>query len=173
MRTELDRLSESIQVSGPSQIGKRDTAFAFQGTIDDVRIYNRRLSDKEVPQLFESGVRALAGIPAETRTPEQQTLLSAAYVPQDEPLQRLKSQLAAAETALRDARRNSVRRWYVNGQGQTIVVIPTPADSGETSLNSSFAIASHEVTVNEFRRFRDRHYVNESVAPRRTVRSTA
>jgi hypothetical protein len=162
---ELDRLSESIQVSSPSQIGKRDTQFAFQGTIDDVRIYNRRLDEGEVQQLYEAGLRALAGVPSETRTPEQQALLSAAYRPQDEPLQRLESQLVATETTLRDARWRDLRRWYFNGQGQTMVLFPKPVASDESSLNHSFAIASHEVTVTEFRRFREQHVVRSSVAP--------
>jgi hypothetical protein len=96
---------------------------------------------------------------------EQQALLSAAYRPQDEPLQRLQSQLVASETALREARWEGVRRWYVNDQGQAMVVIPNSGESSERSINHSFAIASHEVTIAEFRRFRDQHGVNESIAP--------
>ena len=69
-------------------------------------------------------------------------------------MQRLESQRAAAETALRKAHWDGVRRWYVNGQGQAMVVIPNPAESGESSIDHSFAISSHEVTVAEFRRFR-------------------
>jgi len=63
------------------------------------------------------------------------------------------------------------RRWYVNGQGQTLVVIPGPVefmmgspptekgwDEGEAQhwrrIGRSFAIASKEVTVEQFLRFR-------------------
>jgi hypothetical protein len=163
LHVQRDRLSESVQVSGPFQIGW--TRFPFQGAIDDVRIYNRRLSEEEVQQLYASGLRALVSVPVETRTPEQQAFLSAAYRSQDEPLQRLESQLAAAETALRDARWDGVRRWFVNGQGQTMVVIPNPIEFGNGQIDHSFVIASHEVTVAEFRRFRDQYRFDRSVAP--------
>ena len=55
------------------------------------------------------------------------------------------------------------RGWYMNGQGQTMMVVPKPADwfwMGEGQerhkqrINRSFAIASKEVTVEQFRRFR-------------------
>ncbi|MDA1229610.1 MAG: SUMF1/EgtB/PvdO family nonheme iron enzyme [Planctomycetota bacterium] len=163
---ENDALKGSTDTDVPLRIGGRSPdSYRFIGAIDDVRIYNRRLSEAEVRQLYANGLRAVASVPSETRTPEQQAFLSAAYRPQDEPLQRLESQLAAAETALTEARWNVVRRWYVNGQGQTMVVIPNPAESGNGQIDHSFAIASHEVTVAEFRRFRDQQVVDPSLAP--------
>jgi serine/threonine protein kinase/formylglycine-generating enzyme required for sulfatase activity len=65
-------------------------------------------------------------------------------------------------------------RWYVNGQGQTMVVIPgpvefsmgspatepgrqnsgVPEDQHRRRINRSYAIAASEVTVEQFRRFR-------------------
>jgi len=73
-------------------------------------------------------------------------------------------------------------RWYMNSQGQTMVVVPGPVEFAMASLANagqrvtqerlqnerigySFAVASHLVTVEQFRRFRpDFHYM-ESVAP--------
>lgn len=162
---ESNGLSETIKNNVPLHIGMRKSAFSFWGRIDDVRIYNRRLSDKEVQQLFESGVRTLAGVPAETRTPEQQALLAAAYRPQDEPVNRLGSQLAATELELRDARWNAVRRWYVTGQGQTMMVIPNPAADKKSQIATDVAISSDEVTVAEFRRFRETHGFERAIAP--------
>ncbi len=164
-RVEADRLSESIQTLTPLQIGKRDTTFALQGAIDDVRIYDRCLSDKNIQQLYESGVRSLAGVPAEIRTPEQQAFLAATHRPLDEPLQRLERQLTASETALREARWSSVRRWYINGQGQTMVMIPNSALDRNNPVDNCLAISSHEVTVAEFRRFKEKHGVDQGVAP--------
>lgn len=166
LATEYDALQGSTDTAVPLRIGGRSPGFyRFVGAIDDVRIYNRQLSEGDVQQLYATGLRALAAVPPETRTPEQQALLSAAYRPQDEPLQRLDSQLAAAETALRAAPWEGVRRWYVNGQAQTMVVIPNLAEFGNGPIDHSFAIASHEVTIDEFRRFRDRHSVNRNAAP--------
>ena len=91
--------------------------------------------------------------------------MSAAFGQQDEPLQRLKSQLATSEAALRDARWSDLRRWYVNSQDQTMAVIPNPVEflmsektgPRKVTLSHSFAVATHEVTVAQFQRFRSDH----------------
>lgn len=63
------------------------------------------------------------------------------------------------------------RRWYVNGQGQSMVVVSNPpkfrSKFGDIKINHRFAIATHEVTVAEFRRFYEgpRTRVDPSVAP--------
>jgi WD40 repeat protein/formylglycine-generating enzyme required for sulfatase activity/tetratricopeptide (TPR) repeat protein len=78
-------------------------------------------------------------------------------------------------------------RWYVNGQGQTLVVIPGPVEfwmgsppteqgrGGPVSkydelrhwrrIGRSFAIASKEITVQQFLRFRKDHPVSRPHAP--------
>ncbi len=62
------------------------------------------------------------------------------------------------------------RRWYVNRQGQTMVVIPRPGvfwmgegkERHRRSIDRSYALAAKEVTVAEFLRFRKEHvYINE------------
>jgi eukaryotic-like serine/threonine-protein kinase len=53
------------------------------------------------------------------------------------------------------------RRWYINSQGQTMVIVPGPAEfqMGERKeqhrqqIGRSFAIAAKEVTVDQFQRF--------------------
>jgi formylglycine-generating enzyme required for sulfatase activity len=79
------------------------------------------------------------------------------------------------------------RRWYVNGQRQTLVVIPgpvtvprgsPPTEDGREGgaegkverrhverIGRSFAIAAREVTVAEFRRFRGNHDYDKAAAP--------
>jgi formylglycine-generating enzyme required for sulfatase activity/tetratricopeptide (TPR) repeat protein len=78
-------------------------------------------------------------------------------------------------------------RWYVNGQGQTLVVIPGPVEFWMGSppteegregfpgagmelrhwqrIGRSFAIASKEVTVEQFLRFREGHPADKRAAP--------
>jgi hypothetical protein len=53
-----------------------------------------------------------------------------------------------------------VRHWYVNSEGQTMVVIAHALNSAEIDIDDDFAIASHEVTVAEFLRFRAAHEVS-------------
>jgi hypothetical protein len=50
----LDSLSGSIRNSQPLRIGRRQASASFSGLIDDVRIYNRQLSDSEVNELASS-----------------------------------------------------------------------------------------------------------------------
>jgi formylglycine-generating enzyme required for sulfatase activity len=78
-------------------------------------------------------------------------------------------------------------KWYVNGQGQTMVVVPGPAtfrmgspvteerrEGGpkgkieaphQKRTRGTFAIAAHEVTVGQFRKYRKNHVFNEVVCP--------
>ncbi|MGA2259676.1 MAG: formylglycine-generating enzyme family protein [Thermoguttaceae bacterium] len=138
--------------------------------IDDVRIYNRCFRDIEVKLLFESGIQALTRFAPEQRTPEQQLLLAGFYRPLDEPLKRLTGQLAAAQECLQDLERNWLPGWYVNGQGQTYVILnadkPFRMGSSDRKPNRvkvevphqqrigrRFAIASKIVTKAQFRRF--------------------
>ncbi len=65
------------------------------------------------------------------------------------------------------------RQWYVNRQGQTMVIVPDPGEfwMGEGQerhkrrINRPFAIASKEVTVEQFLLFRNNHPLNKDYAP--------
>jgi formylglycine-generating enzyme required for sulfatase activity len=59
------------------------------------------------------------------------------------------------------------RGWYLNKQGQTFTILEKPHLSGPGAGDETagFAIASTEVTVAQFREFRDGHKVDEAVAP--------
>lgn len=46
-----------------------------------------------------------------------------------------------------------------------MVVIPNPSELGDSLIDHSFAITSHEVTVAEFHRFREGRPVDRTVAP--------
>jgi formylglycine-generating enzyme required for sulfatase activity len=65
------------------------------------------------------------------------------------------------------------RQWYVNRQGQTMILVGKPGEiwMGEgperhkLQINRSFAIASKEVTVEQFRKFRKEHEYFKPFAP--------
>src|SRR5262249_7663644 len=66
------------------------------------------------------------------------------------------------------------RRWYLNRQGQTMVVIPPPGEVevGERSfesykarIDSRYAIAAKEVTVGQFLKFRKGHEYSKQHSP--------
>ncbi len=95
--------------------------------------------------------------------------------------------LAQIKHELIEHRRKAKLQWYVDGQGQTMVVIPGPAEflmgsppteagreggpegkeeqQHRKRIGHSFAIAAREVTVGQFRRFRrDHEYVKQYAA---------
>jgi serine/threonine protein kinase/formylglycine-generating enzyme required for sulfatase activity len=64
------------------------------------------------------------------------------------------------------------RQWYVNGQGQTLVVLPPGEVEMEEfgkrfrmQIESRFALAAREVTVAEFQRFRQNYQYSRDWAP--------
>jgi formylglycine-generating enzyme required for sulfatase activity len=88
------------------------------------------------------------------------------------------------DLASRERQRPDVRGWHVNGQGQTLVVVPAGApfwmgspgaEGGRSAENEplhrvriprSFAIAAKEVTVEQFLRFRPDHRYLVKSSPR-------
>lgn len=80
-------------------------------------------------------------------------------------------ELQSLSNVLATGKVDGKRQWYVNRQGQTLTVLPPPGEFvvGEIwqpwkmRIDRSFAIASKEVTVDQFRRFRKEHsYVKHS-----------
>jgi hypothetical protein len=165
-KVAAESLTKSIQNAGPLQIGRQSTDWSSQCRIDDVRIYDRQIGEDAILALYRSGLSALALVPTEDRTTDQQTLLRAAYDPaiHGPRSQGPQSPLSLAEKTLLEEW-EKVRRWYVNSQGQTMAVISNPPASGITGIDYDFAIASHEVTVAEFLRFREGHDVYHLATP--------
>ncbi len=92
------------------------------------------------------------------------------YRRQDEPLRRMSGELAAARASLRQAAIEAApRRWYVNGQGQTMVVVPGPAEfvmgsppaeasrqdepQHKVRIARTFAVAAKAVTFEQYRKY--------------------
>ncbi|MCI0456465.1 MAG: formylglycine-generating enzyme family protein [Gemmataceae bacterium] len=91
--------------------------------------------------------------------------------------------LARIDKELVSAPARQGRRWYVNGQGQTLVLLPGPVDFWMGSLGRepgriavdeplhrkrigrSFALATKEVTVEQFQRFRPAHRYTNRYSP--------
>lgn len=65
------------------------------------------------------------------------------------------------------------RQWYLNRQGQTMVVILKPGEFAmgelterqQSRIDWNFAMASKEVTVDQFLRFRQDHNVDKDFSP--------
>ncbi len=69
---EQDGLTETIETDKSLLIGSRHPGSRLKGVVDQIEVYNRRLSEKEVKLLAESSaVEALLAIEAEQRTEAQ------------------------------------------------------------------------------------------------------
>ena len=107
-RVESDSLSASIRTSVPLKLGQRSAGQFFEnGSLQDVRVYSRRLEATEVENLFKNGpLRAMLGVDPDKRTPEQQQALYDFYLTTlDAPSLDLRKSLAALEQeriAIRD-----------------------------------------------------------------------
>jgi hypothetical protein len=67
-----DSLSGSIRTKVPLKIGQRNNSAPLSGaTIEDIRVYARRLPDSEVVSLAKSAVFAVLATPPDKRTNEQ------------------------------------------------------------------------------------------------------
>ncbi len=163
----FDKFFGTIRSNVPLHLGSRHGADQFRGQLDDVRIYGHRLNDGEVKQLFESGIQALAHLAAEERTAEQKLLLANSYRPLDGPIQRLTTQRVAVTKSLRESDTEWVRRWYVNSQGQTMVLIAGPVEFmmgspitekdrandeifRNTRIDRTFVIGAKPVTIRDY-----------------------
>jgi len=76
-------------------------------------------------------------------------------------------QLAEIDEALAGGSVEGDRQWYVNGQGQTMMLVPdAPSEpSSPDARRRAFWMGSKEVTVEEYHRFRRAHIVIRRVAP--------
>ncbi|HEX3656451.1 MAG TPA: DUF1553 domain-containing protein [Pirellulales bacterium] len=94
--TKGDKLAATIHTDKPVEVGRRAGTPNFQGSLDDLRFYNRALSELEVSQVagYADVLDALALKP-EKRTPRHRELLHGYYFAQrDEPSRKLNAQLA-------------------------------------------------------------------------------
>ena len=87
----------------------------------------------------------------------------------------LEDQFKKIDKGLATGKVEGKRQWYVNGQGQTMMVIPKPregvfwmGEGGERHkqpLGHDFALSSEDVTVEQFQRFRAEYKPNKEWAP--------
>ena len=98
MRTH-DTLTDSIVVSTPAHIGKRNPAAPFKGMLQDLRVYNRALTAAEVDNIVSMGpIREALAVVAEKRSPAQREALAKYYRENvDEAYRKIASELNSAQ----------------------------------------------------------------------------
>lgn len=168
-RENSSTLAGTIQTDKSFQIGIRhhqppaEKSYPYAGLIDDVRIFDRQLSDAEVNRLFMDGVASVARMPPEERSEQQSELLE--QIHRSRVIQRIESDLAVAERARYEARWEGLPRWYMNDVGQTMMILADASRPDAKVFEYVFAIGAHEITIEDFRRFKPEADVDASTGP--------
>jgi hypothetical protein len=99
---EQDGLKDSIRTSKTLYLGRRTPSSPFKGSIDDVRIYSRALSDTEVAALAGSDpIGPLLAIAADKRTEQQLAILRQHFLSgYDDKYKDMQANLAKAKAEL-------------------------------------------------------------------------
>ncbi len=100
VRSEVDQLKGDIHVDTPLRVGQRSRDQVLNGgSVQDVRVFNRRLAADEVRSIHtEGGVTALLAIESSKRSPEQTRALFDYYLAHhDETYLDLQRQVAGLE----------------------------------------------------------------------------
>ena len=131
----------------------------FVGAIDDIRAYDRVLTANEARTLYQAGLRTLADVSAEARTPEQQESLAEYHRAEDKRLHQLENDLQHARDTLANSKWLATRRWFVNSLGMTLLRIPhgrfTRKEGETVTLTRGFFLSDREVSVRLFQRYVD------------------
>ena len=165
-----DAYRGTIQSDSPLWLGSRNGTYRFQGAMNDVRVYNRRLSADDVRKLYEAGLRSLASVPAANGSAPQRATLAAAFRPLDKRALELQRELAAARQSLAECERDHLRGWWINSQEQTMVIAPGPVEftmgsprgeggrredetQHQVRIDRTFALSASAVTLEQYRKF--------------------
>jgi len=115
---EQNSLRDTIATDTPFRIGSRSSGGNFSGEADDLRIYNRALSQPEIESLSGDPIAPILATAPEKRTPEQKKQLQEYYFnTADKTFQSLNAEttkFAAEEKAQRD--KNKVTSMVMQDQ---------------------------------------------------------
>lgn len=105
--TEHDSLRSSIRTSVPLRLGQRSVGQVFEGgSLQDVRVYSRRLKAAEVKSLAQAGsLRAMLALDAQKRTPQQRDALFDYFLTANDAAYKA----AQAELAALEAEREAIK----------------------------------------------------------------
>lgn len=131
-QVEADSLSGTLETDVPFKIGGRSTGANWKGEVDEIRIYNRALSEDEVPLAKDDVIGGILSTAAEDRNDEQlSTLRNHYFSNQDDGFQKRSKALAGVakryadldtkkttSMVMSDNPQDKMRMTYVLDRGQ-------------------------------------------------------
>ena len=141
MRTEGGRaqlsgntLAGTVQTTAPLTIGDlaekqangtdRYGGKAFEGQIDEVRIYSRVLDPSEITRHYKESFHAIAAIAESKRSSEQADLIRRGHQEQDLVEEQLHQQRRVAIAKVTDAAWDGLPDWTISQMGLTLIRLP-------------------------------------------------
>ena len=122
-KVEQDSLKDSIVTQTPFKIGSRSSQGNYNGEVDELRIYNRALSEAEIQRLGGDPIKGILATPAAQRTQEQKMALLEHFLSsQDQEYQKLvsaHSKLLSEESAIKGQKATSVMVMQDNAANKT------------------------------------------------------
>ena len=95
-QVEADTLSATLETTAPFKIGSRSNGANWKGEVDDIRIYNRALTEAEVPLAKEDVIGGiLATAPGDRTESQVATLRNLYFTTQDKQFSRRNKALAS------------------------------------------------------------------------------
>lgn len=160
-----------IDRSAPFCIGQRYDGgkgtsrerYPFFGLVDEVRLYDRQLSEFEVSQLYQMSLAEIADVHFNSRTFEQSHVLVSEH--QRELLEPLTKQRKILQSRRRELRDKTQVRWLVGANEHTMSIVSRPAHEGGEVLPYGLAVGQCPVTVEQYLRFDDSATCDTNIAP--------
>ncbi|MBB80320.1 MAG: hypothetical protein CMN02_04835 [Roseibacillus sp.] len=122
-KVEQDSLKDSIATQTPFKIGSRSGQGHYIGEVDELRIYNRNLSEVEIQRIGGDPIKSILAISAASRTKEQEAVLLEHFLStEDKEYQKLAavhSKLLAEESRIKSLKNTSVMVMQDNAANKT------------------------------------------------------
>ncbi|MAF23346.1 MAG: hypothetical protein CMP26_12190 [Roseibacillus sp.] len=122
-KVEQDSLKDTIATQTPFKIGSRSGKGNYIGEVDELRIYNRDLSEEQIQRLGEDPIKAILATAAASRTKEQEAVLLDYFLStEDKAYQKLislHSKLLAEEAGIKSQKGTSVMVMQDNAANKT------------------------------------------------------
>ena len=94
-KVEADSLTGTLETGVPFKIGSRHTTATWKGEVDDIRIYDRALTEAEVPLAKDDVIGGILATAAADRSESQVATLQNLFFAQDDGYQKISKSLAA------------------------------------------------------------------------------
>lgn len=131
-KVEQDSLDATIETEVPFKIGSRSSGANWKGEVDDIRIYERSLTEPEVPLAKNDPINGILATPDDQRSEEQNETIRRFYLAnEDTEHQNLNAELAKATKQFSDAQAKPVTSMTMEDNAENKMRMTFVLDRGQ------------------------------------------